>query len=725
MGRIPSDWLPPEELRPSRIHLLEEFRGYPDRLNPAQELLDRNVEAGRGSRPAIFFQDKVITYSALQEQVNRLGNVLRSRGVEEEDRVVILSPNQPLSVVANFAIMKIGAIPIPASPLLSPPEIAWVVNNGAARVLLVHPAMLPLVGKARGEFDHEVEVLALAPPSPDLAEQGVESVVPLMERADSRLDPVLREKGSVGVLLYTSGTTGKPKGVVHLVEETLAIADTFGKHGWKLTERDVVFSPAPLAFAAGYGAMAIIPFRFGAAVSIMPRFEPEAAFETIQNHKATVLTILPTSYRKMLQVPEAERKYDLSSVRMCTGGGEALTAETFHQWHERFGLPIYEGLGTTEMFYVFVSNAVTEKPKAGSIGTPVPGYEVKVVDEEGNEVGPGQIGRMLARGPTGVLYWRPKEEQGRLLASQRQMVVDGWNAAGDYIYADDDGYLWFVAREDDLIKSSGYRIGPDEIEMVVSKHPAVADVGVIGVPDPVRGQNTKAFVVLKEGFTASAALKQEIIAFCRDKIAVYKLPREVEFVDELPRTVTGKLLRRVLRAREQERYVVFARFPKEVTLRDGSRVTLRPLVKEDAESLVRLFSRAQPSDLRFLRDNVLDPRVPRRWCEEIDYSRVLPIVAETPQGEIVADASIHRRGIEGLREVAKYRVFVDPSWRGKGLSTALLSEAEEVARALGVRKLVMEIFADEGWLIRKVQERGFRQEAVSPVFQTVTMVKEL
>ncbi|HYV02335.1 MAG TPA: AMP-binding protein [Actinomycetota bacterium] len=548
MGRIPDDYLPPEALSPRREYLIPDVQGYPERMNPASELLDRNVEEGRGGRPAIYFQDRVVTYGALQEQANRIGNVLAARGVEEEDRVVILSPNQPLSVVANFAALKVGAIPVPASPLLSPPEIAWVMNNSQARVLLVHTAMLPQVAKARAEFILDPVVLGLAPPSDELTEAGVESILPLMESADPHLEPVVRGRDRVGILLYTSGTTGKPKGVVHRVDEMLAIADTFGRYGWKLRQDDVVFSPAPLAFAAGYGAMAVIPFRSGAAVSIMPRFDPEAAFETIQQHRATLLTILPTSYRKMLQVPDAESRYDLSSVRMCTGGGEALTAETYGQWLDRFGLEIYEGLGTTEMLYVFVSAAVTEKAKPGSIGTSVPGYEVKVVSEEGVEAGPGEIGRMVARGPTGTMYWRPQEENGRLMESQRQAVVgEGWNAVGDYVQVDEDGYFWFVSREDDLIKSSGYRIGPDEIEMVLAKHPAVADAGVIGVPDPVRGQNTKAFVLLAEGYAPSEALKQEIIDFCRNDIAVYKLPREVEFVEAMPRTVTGKLLRRVLR----------------------------------------------------------------------------------------------------------------------------------------------------------------------------------
>ena len=550
MGRIPDEYLPPEDLRPARIRTIPEVQAYPDRMNPTSELLDRQVEQGRGARPAIRFQDRVVTYASLQEQVNKLGNVLAARGVEEEDRVMILSPNQPLSVAANFAVMKLGAVPVPASPLLSPPEIAWVLNNSEARVLLAHTAMLPLVARARAEFAQSPGILGLAPPSDDLADTGVESVLPLMEKADAALQAVPRESDRIGVLLYTSGTTGKPKGVVHLVEEILAIADTFGRHGWKLRADDVLFSPAPMAFAAGYGAMAIIPFRFGAAVSLMPRFEPEAAFQAVEQHRATVLTILPTSYRRMLQVPDAEKRFDLSAVRMCTGGGEALTVETYRRWLDSFGLEIFEGFGTTEMFYVFVSAAVNERAKPGSFGTPVPGYEVKIVNDQGTEVAPRGLGRMVARGPTGTMYWRPLEEGARLMASQRQSVVgEGWNVVGDYAYTDEEGYFWFVSREDDLIKSSGYRIGPDEVEMAVATHPAVADVGVIGVPDPIRGQNTKAFVVLKEGSTPSEALKWEIVDHCRQELAVYKLPREVEFVEAVPRTVTGKLLRRVLRER--------------------------------------------------------------------------------------------------------------------------------------------------------------------------------
>jgi 2-aminobenzoate-CoA ligase len=240
----------------------------------------------------------------------------------------------------------------------------------------------------------------------------------------------------------------------------------------------------------------------------------------------------------MLQLPDAEKKYDLAILRLCTGGGESLTAPTYHAWKEKFGLEIFEGQGTTEMMYVFVSNVVSRRARPGSFGQAVPGYEVKVVNEEDKAAPPGQIGRFLARGPTATLYWRDDEKQ------RHAVTPDGWNRVGDYVFADEEGYLWFVSREDDIIKSSAYRIGPEEIESTIATHPAVADVGVIGVPDEVRGQIAKAFVVLAPG---KSATPEELIEYCRGKIATYKLPREVVFVKELPRTPTGKLLRRVLR----------------------------------------------------------------------------------------------------------------------------------------------------------------------------------
>jgi len=536
-----AEYLPPREFWPKRVYTLPEFATYAPRFNSTEELLGKAVAAGRGDRTAVLFEDQRITYGQLLAQASKFASALRELGVQEGDRVVLRTPNIPPALVANFAILKLGAVCTPTSPLFSRHEIAHVANDSEAVAIIVSAALLGEVEGAKENFQTIKHIIVVGG---DVAEVKAKGFLPygeLVQSGNPSIDPVLRNREDVGLLMYTSGTTGRPKGTVHFVEELLIVPDGFGKYGWRVTENDVVGGSAPLAFGAGYSSYATIPFRFGAAASLIAKFDPEKMFDTIQKHRVSILTLAPTAYRKMLQVPDAKTKFDLSSLRVCTGGGESLTAPTYHAWKEKFGLEIFEGLGTTEMMYVFASNVVSRKVKAGSFGQAVPGYELKVIDEEGKQAGTGKIGRFVACGPTGTVYWRDPDKQ------QRAITAEGWNLAGDFVSVDEDGYFWFVSREDDIIKSSGYRIGPEEIEVTLASHPAVADVGVIGVPDEVRGQIAKAFVVLKPGQTLSS---EELIAFCKGKIATYKLPREIVIVNELPRTPTGKLLRRVLKQKE-------------------------------------------------------------------------------------------------------------------------------------------------------------------------------
>ncbi len=538
-----ADYLPPRELWPTRKYTLPEFATYPERLNPTEELLDKAISGGRGEQFALLFEDQRITYAQLLGQANKLGNALRELGVSEGDRVLLRAPTIPPAIVTNFAVLKLGAVITPISPLFSRAEIAHVANDAEATAIVVHFALLGEVEAARENLKTVRHIIVVGGDAAELKSKGYVPYGELLQSGGPTLAPVRRRREDLAVLLYTSGTTGRPKGTAHLVEETLIVPDTFGKYGWKVTENDIIGGSAPLAFGAGYSTFTTIPMRFGAAASLIAKFEPEKMFETIQKHRITVLSLAPTAYRKMLQVPGAEKRYDLSSLRVCTGGGESLTAPTYHAWKEKFGTEIFEGLGTTEMMYVFVSNVVNMRAKPGSFGTPVPGFEVKVVNDQGRDVAPKEIGHFLVRGPTGTLYWRDPDKQ------RHAITPEGWNRAGDYVYFDEDGYFWFVSREDDIIKSSAYRIGPEEIETTLATHPAVVDVAVIGVPDEVRGQIAKAYVVLKPGQSITA---DELIEYCQGKIAKYKLPREVAFVDELPRTPTGKLLRRVLRQKEPE-----------------------------------------------------------------------------------------------------------------------------------------------------------------------------
>ena len=540
MGKIPESYLPPPELRPKRIYALDEFKNIPQKFNSTEVLLD-NTAAKHGDKVAVYFDDQRITYKQLQASVNRVANGLKKLGVEEGDRVFLRMPNIPPAIVCNFAIIKIGGVSLPTSVLFARTEIAHVANLSEAKVMIVAAAMLAEVEAAKADLKTIKTIVVVGGDENEVRAKGYTPYADLMKNPD-QCEAVKRDRMDVSVLLFTSGTTGLPKGTAHFMEESLIVADGFGKYCWEVSDKDVIGGPAPIAMAAGYSTVAVIPFRYGAAVSLIPRFDPVAMAKNIQNHKISIMSALPTAYRKML-VDIDPKDYDFSSLRFCTGGGEALTAKTYLDWKEKFGLETYEGLGTTEMMFVFISAAVTKKVKPGWIGSACPGYVVKVVNEEFKEVKPGEVGKMIVQGPTGTIYWRDNDKQ-------KSAVKDGWCLAGDVVTMDELGNVQFLSREDDLIKSSGYRIGPEEIEEALVTHPAVADAGVIGVPDPVMGQKTKAFVVLKAGTAPSDDLKKELIAHCKGKIAVYKLPREIEFIDAMPRTAVGKLLRRMLRQPE-------------------------------------------------------------------------------------------------------------------------------------------------------------------------------
>ncbi len=540
MGKIPESYLPPPELRPKRIYALDEFKNIPQKFNSTEVLLDQTA-AKYGDKVAVYFDDQRITYKQLQASVNRVANGLKKLGVEEGDRVFLRMPNIPPAIVCNFAIIKIGGVSLPTSVLFARTEIAHVANLSEAKVMIVAAAMLPEVESAKADLKTVKTIVVVGGDENEVRAKGYTPYADLMKNPD-QCEAVKRDRMDVSVLLFTSGTTGLPKGTAHFMEESLIVADGFGKYCWEVSDKDVIGGPAPIAMAAGYSTVAVIPFRYGAAVSLIPRFEPVAMAKNIQNHKITIMSALPTAYRKML-VDIDPKDYDFSSLRFCTGGGEALTAKTYLDWKEKFGLETYEGLGTTEMMFVFISAAVTKKVKPGWIGSACPGYVVKVVNEDFQEVKPGEVGKMIVQGPTGTIYWRDNDKQ-------KSAVKNGWCLAGDVVTMDELGNVQFLSREDDLIKSSGYRIGPEEIEEALVTHPAVADAGVVGVPDPVMGQKTKAFVVLKSGTSPSDDLKKQLIEHCKGKIAVYKLPRDIEFIDAMPRTAVGKLLRRMLRTRE-------------------------------------------------------------------------------------------------------------------------------------------------------------------------------
>lgn len=546
MGKIPENYLPPKEMWPEYV-VPDEFKDkLPEKMNLADFFLDRHVREGKGDNVAVKFMDKSFSYKQLQEMVNKFGNSLKKAGVESQDRVGLRLVNSPQAVAAIFAIEKIGAIPVPTSPLWSSEEVAFVANNAEMKYFLVNAPLMPPVKQAKPNFEYGTKVIVIGGNADEVKADGDSVYEEMLAAGDADLEPTFLDSGDIGIILYTSGTTGLPKGCIHFVQPIIVEAMLVNKYVYHLAPGDILGGAAPVSFAAGFGTFTLMPFEGGAGISLIPKFSPPDMMELIQKHKITVLTGLPTAYRALMKFPDF-KKYDVSSVRMYTSGGDALGAETLEAWTKLTGKPIWEGLGGTEMLHLVTSNTMNDEPVPNSIGKPLPGIKVRVIDTEFNDCKAGDIGSMILKGPSGTLYWNPYVDNERLIKSQKKGVKDGWNQMGDAVYHDENWNIFFVSREDDMIKSSGYRIGPAEVEEAIAKFEGVADVGVVGVPDPEKGQITKAFIVLKPGFEAKETFFDDLKAFLKQHIAIYKLPRAIEFVEALPRTPTGKLLRRKLR----------------------------------------------------------------------------------------------------------------------------------------------------------------------------------
>jgi len=544
MGKIPADYLPPKELW-AEYTAPAEFP-VPDKLNLAEFFLDRHVKEGRGDNAAILFGDTKLTYKELLAMANKFANVLKSLGVEEQDRVGIRMTNAPEAVAINFAIMKLGAIPVPVSPLWAKEEVAFVLNNSEFKVFVVSFPLMQPVEDGKHEFQFPTKIVVVGGKPEDVEAKGHVSFAKAMGPASDQFNNVMVGPWDIGVILFTSGTTGQPKGCVHFVREVLIESQVVNKYVWKLGPGEVLGGSAPVTFAAGYGTFCLIPFAGGGAISLLPRFTPDDMMATIQKHKITVVTGLPTAYRKLLEMPNFN-DYDISCVRMYTTGGDALTGKTLSQWQAKTGKPIWEGLGGTEMMHLVTSTAIGDIPMADSIGRAIPGFEIKVVREDGSTAGPGEVGSMMIKGPTATLYWKPYIQDNKLLITMKKGIKDGWNMMGDAVMMDKDGYIFFQAREDDMIKSSGFRLAPTEIEDAMMRHKAVRDNAVVGIPDEIMGQKVVAMVELEPGHAASQELANEVIKSTMDVLATYKLPREVVFLPAIPRTPTGKIIKKDLR----------------------------------------------------------------------------------------------------------------------------------------------------------------------------------
>ncbi len=516
------DRLPPADQQPEFLPL-----DYPERLNAAAELL----KGGKPDDLAIVNAHGRWTYAELDDFSGRIARLLvEQKGLIPGNRVLQRGPNGYTLFAAWLGVLKAGGVVVTTMPLLRNGEIATVIYSAEVSHALVDSRF---IGDFRGAMSQTRFVKHLVKYDGDYGKGELErrcaGLTPLPPADTGRDDPAL--------IAFTSGTTGVPKGCVQFHRDILAPCDTFVKAHFRMVPGDVVMTSAPIAFTFGLGSTLIFPLAFGAATATIEQPSPPAMVEAMAKHGVTHLATAPTAYKAMLSQPGLDDA--LKSLKCCLSAGEHLPSATWTAWKERTGISIVDGIGSTEMMHIFISES-GDAIRPGSTGRAVPGYEATVLDADGNVLDEGE-GRLAVKGPTGCRYLDDPR--------QRIYVQNGWNLTGDTYRKDRDGYFWYVARSDDMIVSSGYNIGAPEVENALLGHPAVAECAVIGVPCPERGQKVKAFVILANGTQPNEALISELKDFVKSTIAPYKYPREIEFVDALPKTATGKLRRVELRNR--------------------------------------------------------------------------------------------------------------------------------------------------------------------------------
>lgn len=523
-------FLPPVELWAKRDFAAAGL-AYPDTLNAADELVRRNLESGFGNKVAIYFGPERMTYRELDREVRRLASVLAARGVGKGDRVLLRLPNTPDFIVCWLAILHLGAIAVATVPLLRERELEKILLDAEIKTAIVDSGFLTDVEKVRARVPALRDILLAGE-----RRAGYPHIRELMASAAAGIDAEPTRRDDIAILAYTSGSTGDPKGTVHFHEDILAIADGVARHNMGIRPDDVCAGHPTLAFTFGLGGLLVFPFRFGASTVLLERFTPHAMLQTLKVYRATLAFCAPACYHMMLDLDEPG---GLPHLRLGVTGGAALPPVTYRRWRERYGSELLEGIGATELLHMFICNRPGEV-RPGSCGKVVPGYEAAVVDESLQPLPPGEEGLLAVRGPTGCRYWKK-------LDRQREYVQGGWNLTGDLFTYDTDGYFWFRCRRDDLIVSAGYNIAGPEVENVLLEHPAVQEAAVVGVPDELRGQVVKAFIVLRPGHRGDEHMAEQLQDFVKRELAPYKYPRQVAFVAELPHTPTGKIQRFRLR----------------------------------------------------------------------------------------------------------------------------------------------------------------------------------
>jgi benzoate-CoA ligase family protein len=516
----------------------------PETFNVATHFVDRNVLEGRAGRIAIECGDEGISYQQLLERTNRAGNALRRLGVRREDRVLVLLLDTPEFLYSFFGAIKIGAVAVPANTFLKPHEYEYLLNDSRASLVLVGEDLLPQlrsIPRERLRYLRDIVVVgATNPHRLCLAE--------LMDAASPELEPEPTSKDDIAFWLYSSGSTGPPKGCLHLHHDMVVCSELYAKNILRMNERDRCYSVARLFFAYGLGNAGYFPLACGATTILSPeRPTPATIYADIERHQPTLFFSVPSNYAALLAHRRDDgREFDLSSVRHAISAGEALPAPLIERFKQRFGVEILDALGSTETLQMVIANRPGEA-RPGSSGKIIPGYEARIVDDNGHPVSLGEIGNLLVKGDsTCAGYWNQPEKTKEVFEGQ-------WFRTGDKYYQDQDRYFWYAGRADDLFKVNGRWLSPVEVESALTAHPAIREAAVIARDDESGLTKPAAYVVVHSQFTANSQLAHCLQNWVAQKLGAYKRPRWIEFLPELPKTATGKLQRFKLRELQDRR----------------------------------------------------------------------------------------------------------------------------------------------------------------------------
>jgi benzoate-CoA ligase family protein len=504
----------------------------------AVDILERNL-VQRAGKVALYSPDRQMTFQEVSEEVNQVGNALNEWDVRFGDYIAILAFDSAEWVTSFFAIVKIGAIAVSLNTLLKPHEYAYILRDCRARVVIVQEALLPAIEEVRDQLPHLEHIVVIGQEE----KAGTVRFMDWILEQPVSLEPALTHRDDFCSLNYSSGTTGEPKGILHAHKDYPLTAQLWAVNVLGLREDDRTFAVAKLFFTFGTGGNLIFPWYVGASTVLYPG-PPRIAtnvLEIIDRFKPTIFYNAPTGYAAAMAVDDFTERYDLSSLRLCVSAGEALPAPVWHAWKERTGLDIIDGIGSTENYHIFLSNRPGDI-RPGSSGKPFDGYELKLVDDDGKEVPHGEIGNLLVKSETAALFYLHQYER------SQQTFRGEWLFTGDKYHVDEDGYYWHAGRSDDMMKVGGIWVSPMEVEATLISHPAILECAVVAQRDQSDLVKPKAVVTLKPGHRPSDDLVEELIEYCTMRMAAYKRPRWIEFVDDLPKTATGKIQRFRLRS---------------------------------------------------------------------------------------------------------------------------------------------------------------------------------